>query len=312
MKLSEWFSVNSELAAQWDLERNTVLPEELTDSSREKAWWRCPKGHCYTSAIYARVRLKRGCPYCSGQRPAIGETDLQTTDPDVASLWDIPKNNGLPPTAVTAGSHKEIWWRCGRGHSWRAPVFSLTKSGCRCPYCAGKFIISGETDLAAKMPELQKEWCEDLNGELTPEMVSCGQKKQVWWQCEKGHEYKAAIYSRVNGTGCPYCAGRKVLVGFNDLGTLLPELSLEWHPTLNGALTPAKVTRGSKKQVWWQCREGHVWKAAVYSRTRKRAAGCPVCAGKVKLHKDDTIKAQLSKKLSWTRAKQDRWQETLV
>ena len=95
--------------------------------------------------------------------------------------------------------------------------------------------------------------------------------------------YKAAVYSRAAGTGCPYCAGRKVLTGFNDLGTLLPEAAKEWHPTLNGSLSPAQVTRGSKKQVWWQCREGHVWKAAIYSRTRQKAAGCPVCTGKVKM-----------------------------
>ena len=280
MKLSEYLAENKILAAQWDDHRS---PDTFTTTSREKAWWKCEKGHRYRSAVYARVYTGRGCPYCTGQKPLPGETDLMTTEPEVAALWDGEKNGGLTPSEVTAGSHKAVWWRCEKGHSWRAPVFSLTKSGCRCPYCAGKLIIPGETDLAAKMPELLAEWCADLNGALTPEMVSCGQKRQVWWQCEKGHVYKAAVYSRAAGTGCPYCAGRKVLTGFNDLGTLLPEAAKEWHPTLNGSLSPAQVTRGSKKQVWWQCREGHVWKAAIYSRTRQKAAGCPVCTGKVKM-----------------------------
>ena len=53
-------------------------------------------------------------------------------------------------------------------------------------------------------------------------------------------------------------------------------------PTLNGALTPEMVTAGSHKKVWWQCREGHVWKAVVYSRTGPKKCGCPVCAGRVK------------------------------
>ena len=135
------------------------------------------------------------------------------------------------------------------------------------------------------MPQLQKEWCTERNGALTPELVSCGQRRSVWWRCDKGHIYRAVIYSRARegGTGCPYCAGRRVLAGFNDLETVMPELAQQWEPTLNGALTPQDVTRGSKKQVWWRCGEGHVWKAAVYSRTRKKAAGCPVCAGKVKM-----------------------------
>lgn len=59
---------------------------------------------------------------------------------------------------------------------------------------------------------------------------------------------------------------------------------MQWHPTLNGSLTPDAVTYGSKK-VWWQCPEGHVWRAVVYSRTGTKKCGCPVCAGRVKQNK---------------------------
>ena len=285
MTLTACFASDLALARQWDKEKNDLSPAVLSINSRQKVWWRCDKGHSYSAAVYARARLGRGCPYCAGQRPIPGETDLASAAPEVASLWDSEKNGSLTPCDVTAGSHREVWWRCDKGHSWRAPVFSLAKGGCRCPYCAGKLVIPGETDIAAKMPQLKAEWCEELNGALTPEMVSCGQKKRVWWHCGKGHIYQSAIYSRARegGTGCPYCAGRKALAGFNDLATLAPEIAAQWHPHLNAPLTPAQVTRGSKKQVWWQCREGHVWKAAVYSRTRKRGAGCPVCAGTVKV-----------------------------
>lgn len=285
MTLAEFLVGNPDLSREWDVEKNTLSPADLTAGSRAKVWWRCPKGHSYDAAIFARTTLGRGCPYCAGQRPLAGETDLATTEPEVAALWDGEKNAPLTPRDVTAGSHRAVWWRCDRGHSWRAQVFSLTKSGCRCPYCAGKLVITGETDIAARMPELQKEWCTDLNGALTPRMVSCGQRRAVWWRCDKGHTYQAAIYSRAKegGTGCPYCTGRRVLAGFNDLATLAPEIAAQWHDEMNGTLTPDQVTRGSKKQVWWRCAEGHVWKAAVYSRTRKRGAGCPVCAGTVKM-----------------------------
>ena len=49
-----------------------------------------------------------------------------------------------------------------------------------------------------------------------------------------------------------------------------------------GALTPEMVTVGSHRKVWWQCPEGHVWKAVIYSRARGQRCGCPVCAGRVK------------------------------
>lgn len=90
------------------------------------------------------------------------------------------------------------------------------------------------------------------------------------------------IASRANGTGCPYCTNKKVLAGFNDLATVEPRIAAEWHPTLNGSLTPEMVTAGSRKKVWWECPLGHVWKAAIYSRTGKKKCGCPVCAGKAR------------------------------
>ena len=84
------------------------------------------------------------------------------------------------------------------------------------------------------------------------------------------------------GSGCPYCTNRKVLPGFNDLATVQPLIARQWHPTLNGGLTPEMVTAGSNRKVWWQCPLGHTWKAVVYSRAGSQRCGCPICAGKGK------------------------------
>lgn len=89
-----------------------------------------------------------------------------------------------------------------------------------------------------------------------------------------------------SGSGCPYCAGRKVLAGFNDLATREPLLAKQWHPKLNGSLTPEMVTPGSHRKVWWQCHEGHAWRAVIYSRTGPKRSGCPVCAGRVRERKE--------------------------
>ena len=55
---------------------------------------------------------------------------------------------------------------------------------------------------------LLRQWQTGKNGALTPDGVAAGSHKSVWWQCEKGHEWQAAVASRVNGAGCPVCAGR--------------------------------------------------------------------------------------------------------
>ena len=56
-------------------------------------------------------------------------------------------------------------------------------------------------------------------------------------------------------------------------------MAAQWHPALNGSLTPEMVTVSSHRRVWWQCPQGHVWKALVYSRTGEQKCGCPVCGG---------------------------------
>ena len=47
--------------------------------------------------------------------------------------------------------------------------------------------------------------------------------KRVWWKCKGGHEWSGLIVNRTRkdkaDSGCPYCSGRKVLAGYNDLTT---------------------------------------------------------------------------------------------
>ena len=100
--------------------------------------------------------------------------------------------------------------------------------------------------------------------------------RKAWWKCPLGHSYSAVISSRaLRGSDCPYCAGSKALAGFNDLAAKAPDVAAQWHPTLNGNLTPEMVTPGSHRRVWWQCPLGHTWKAFVYSRTGRRGAAVP-------------------------------------
>lgn len=56
--------------------------------------------------------------------------------------------------------------------------------------------------------------------------------------------------------------------GLNDLATVNPEISAEWHPTKNGDLTPSDVKAISTQVVWWQCAadNSHVWENKVTNR----------------------------------------------
>ena len=120
-----------------------------------------------------------------------------------------------------------------------------------------------------------KQWHPTKNEDLTPFYVTANSGKKVWWKCEKGHEWQAIIGDRNNGTGCPYCSGKRVSSD-NSLKKLNPELAKQWHPTKNGDLLPTGVTASSNKKVWWKCKKGHEWQAIIGSRSK--GIGCPFCS----------------------------------
>lgn len=126
--------------------------------------------------------------------------------------------------------------------------------------------------------DLLTQWHPDMNEGLTPDVVSYGSQKKVWWRCEQGHTWQSPPYSRTGkGSGCPYCSG-KLLAPGRDLQALHPQIAQQWHPDKNGKDRPDQFPPGSHKSVWWRCEQGHEWKATVKSRTEGK--GCPVCANK--------------------------------
>ena len=283
-------TLRPELLSLWNTERNGELsPKELMPGSHRKVWWRCEKGHEWEAAVY-NVSSGGGCPYCAGYWPIPGETDLASTHPALAAEWDFRKNK-LLPSEVSRGTNKKVWWLCPEGHTYSAFVYARI-AGDGCPYCSGKKVLPGFNDLATTDPALAAEWADDS---ASPASVNRGSHKRVKWRCALGHEYEAEIYARAAGNGCPYCSGHKVLVGFNDLATTHPRIAAQWDEELNGSLTPQMVTRGSNKRAWFRCEDGHVWSALIFSRTRAKGTGCPVCAGQVKTklagrYRRDTIR----------------------
>ena len=128
-------------------------------------------------------------------------------------------------------------------------------------------------------PDLLRQWHPTKNAPLTPGTVTYGSKRKVWWRCGAGHAWQAAVYTRTSsGSGCPYCAGKRVCPGENDLASRRPDLAAQWHPVKNSGVAPADVLPGSHYKAWWVCEKGHVWQAQV--KARASGAGCPVCANR--------------------------------
>ena len=277
----KYISDNAELMKEWDWEANTkegLDPAQLTLGMNKKAHWVCGKGHKWIASIHARHFAKSGCPFCAGLQVWPGYNDLATTHPQLLKEWDWEANNkeGIYPTQFSAGSsRKKVNWICSKGHKWQRDVAGRA-AGYGCPYCTNQKILPGYNDLATTHPELLKEWDYQKNTLKPTEVTARSNRKGIWWLCPKGHSYEAATAHKAEGRGCPYCANKKVLVGYNDLTTTHPDLAKEWHPTKNGTLKPTDVVAGSVRKVWWLCPKGHEYQARICARAVSHN-GCAKC-----------------------------------
>ncbi|MEQ2547211.1 zinc-ribbon domain-containing protein [Dorea ammoniilytica] len=198
---------------------------------------------------------------------------LAEVHPELVSEWS-EKNLPLTPDDITFGSNKKVWWRGACGHEWQTSV-KARSNGEKCPVYSGARAVAGINDLSTLKPGLASEWSK--KNEIKPTEVTVGSHKKVIWKCRLGHEWTASVKSRsINGSGCPYCSHNKVLVGFNDLATVVPKVADEWSEK-NYPLQPDEVNAKSRKNVWWHCKKcGNEWKSVIHARIKGTV--CPVCA----------------------------------
>ena len=135
-----------------------------------------------------------------------GIGDLATLYPNVAAQWHPSANGELRPTEVSPGAKRKVWWQDKHAHEWVSTVKDRV-AGHHCPLCSGRVPIVGQSDLASQRPEVAAQWHPTRNGGLTPEDVTFGSAKKVWWLCPDGHEWETRVTYRTvpGGTGCPLC-----------------------------------------------------------------------------------------------------------
>lgn len=129
-----------------------------------------------------------------------------------------------------------------------------------------------------KFPKhLYNEWNSDANDKKLDD-YSVGSKYRAHWVCSNNsnHKWESRVSHRVNGTRCPYCTNRILVVGENDLAYKFPDIAKEWSST--NAMQPEDVVFGYAKKVSWECEEGHEWEDTVSNRTLL-GRGCPYCVG---------------------------------
>lgn len=140
--------------------------------------------------------------------------------------------------------------------------------------------------LAERFPDVAQQWCQEKNGTITPSDISGIAGVVVWWHCDVcGGDYDMGVAQKTSShSGCPYCAGARVLVGMNSLLDRAPELAAELSP--KNPFTATEITAGTARMAVWQCSQcGAEWEAPVEYRLRG-LKHCPNCTHRIHIPDD--------------------------
>lgn len=270
------------IAKEWHPTKNSLKVEEVPFGSRYKAWWICNRGHEWNVTVSSRTNYKTGCPVCSNKIVKTGFNDFKSLYPKIAEEWDRDLNGSLSPEKVLFSSTKKVWWSHSSDsttlkHVWESSPSNRAIKKQNCPYCSSVKVLPGFNDLQSYNKLIAGEWHPTKNGKDLPSQILAKSSKKIWWSGKCGHEWEAQVKHRVNGSGCPFCKGQKVLVEFNDLESYNTSIASEIHPTKNFNIDPKKVYKFSRTKIWWLCKSEHEWETTVVSRTKKKT-GCPECS----------------------------------
>ena len=190
----------------WDYSKNPKRPENYAQFSNAKVWFLCKKcGHEWQKQISEFSRGKR-CPVCSNFVVKTGINDLASQNPLAASEWDFDKNS-LKPTEVYYKSTDYAYFRCSKGHSWKAQIWTRIKS--KCPFCSNRLPCE-DNNLEVLFPWIALDWDYEKNEGISPNEVVAYSSIPRFWKCNVcGHKWQCSPNERTSkGHGCVICANR--------------------------------------------------------------------------------------------------------
>tara|TARA_R100000750_G_scaffold62841_2_gene58462 strand:- start:287 stop:760 length:474 start_codon:yes stop_codon:yes gene_type:complete len=150
---------------------------------------------------------------------------------------------------------------------WRESI-NIRKRYNLCPVCqqrkASKCCLSDECEISANYNFPEYDWPRYCSRHKVDGMVDYLRNyvnvSQCDGKCEDAQHVGGGSYI------CPH----------NSLDALYPHISREWNIKKNIGLGPNTIGPGSRKRVYWICKNGHSFITTVANRVR-RNNNCPEC-----------------------------------
>ena len=291
------------LAPYWHETLNTTL--QLTSAKKHSlqlAWWHCPQhpDTPFQSPIrnmYAAIlKQKTCCPLCPGKR-GYGKhhqrgRSIADAAPHLIDEWHPRYNGRRQLTDFTSGSGYKAWWRCSKGHHWKASIANRVgqsrEKGSNCPFCrnphhsAAPVTRRAKVKLATLHPALRTQWHAEKNAPLQFDNVTMGMGRNLWWRCiaDPTHLYTMSVCNILQRgpSECPHCKDSRQPL--QTLARVAPQLVAEICPDQPGYdEIPNIASSNNDRRVWWQCPHypHHQYLLGIKSRVHHKL-NCPHCA----------------------------------
>ena len=204
---------------------------------------------------YQDVRKGGSCKYCAGRAVDPTEARQVMIDAGLMPLVDYPGNDKPWPCRCLT---------CGREVQ---PRYASVRKGGGCRFCAGRVRYTDD-EAAAVMRAAGLEPLEPYAGANAP------------WRCRCvrcGHEVTPARWTVSNGSGCIYCAGRRVDPA--DAVAVMRSAGMEPLEPYNRAGAPWRC----------RCRKCRQEVAPSYNSVRS-GSGCISCAGLIPVTEAEAVR----------------------
>ena len=224
----------------------------------------CPEHGRWSTTPSNLIHNNGKCPRCGNDAKRITHDEflkrLAERNPHYAA-------GEFEVTSKYTRSKDDIECTCPKHGPWKTKANTLM-NGTGCPKCS-----SG--DRGDSRRKTHQQFLEDLAaanshyaaGEFDVIGSYTDSRLPIECKCPQHGSWLASYKALMYGSGCPRCV---------SLAHVDPDLAAQWHPVLNGDLTPWDVKPGSSKNVWWKCGHGHEWQQRIDRRYYGKAK-CPQC-----------------------------------
>lgn len=197
------------------------------------------------------------------------------------------------PNEIFATSSIRVDWKCEECSGiYREPINKhLTDyydNVNDCPYCNDKKALAGLNSLDTILDDAEDIW-NDTNKKHYTELLATSSYRAEWKCKTCGGAYNEYVRDFVEKhfkgeDECPYCMGKRPLLGYNTLKIVNPDWLSEWSYQNNYLLyEPDDILPNHGGEVWWKCGKcGYDYPMSPKDRyiyEKRHKISCPKCKG---------------------------------